>query len=631
MKTAGKILFSIVLSLSATAAAAKPEPADSLLVGCIGEVVVTGTRSAVEGRLLPMTVSVVGREGLEARLEQSVLPALTEQIPGLFVTSRGMMGYGVSTGAAGGMSLRGIGGTPQAGVPTTGLMVLVDGHPQYMGLMGHPIADACQTMMAERVEVVRGPASVLYGSNAMGGVINIVTRKLSEDGVQTHLRGGGGSFGSVESEVSNTVRRGGFSSVVAASYNRSDGHRDNMHFDQWNAYAKLSYDISPHWNIYADCNLTQFNASNPGSVSVPMIDNDQRILRGMASMAVENRYDRTSGALSLFYNWGRHKIDDGYAAGGTPLDYMFHSRDVMTGISWYQSATLFSGNRLTAGIDYLHFGGRSWNLYDDGRRQDLVDKGQDEIAAYVDWRQAIGRYVTIDAGIRIDHHSQTGTEWVPQVGVALHLPRDIEMKAMAAKGFRNPTIRELYMFRPANPDLQPERLWSYELSIAQPLMGGALRWGVNIFYINGDNLIMRMPVDGGQLNVNTGRIENWGAEAEIGWRISPAWHIEANYSYLHMENPVLASPEHKLYAGADFSRKRWSISSGVQYVAGLYTELTTYQREDFVLWNMRCTFRACRWLSIFARAENMLAQRYEINAGYPMPRATIMAGIDINL
>ena len=145
----------------------------------IDEVVVTGTRNETDVRHLPMTISVVNRKVLEQSFQPSVLPVLTEQVPGLFTTSRGIMGYGVSTGAAGGMSLRGIGGSP-----TAGLLVLIDGHPQYMGLMGHPIADAYQTMLTDRVEVLRGPASVLYGSNAMGGVINIVTRKMQEDAVR---------------------------------------------------------------------------------------------------------------------------------------------------------------------------------------------------------------------------------------------------------------------------------------------------------------------------------------------------------------------------------------------------------------------------------------------------------------
>ena len=155
-------------------------------------IVVTGTRNRTDPRHLPMTVSVVGRERIERSREASLLPLLTEQVPGLFTTARGVMGYGVSGGAAGQMSLRGIGGAPQAGVPTTGLLVLIDGHPQYMGLMGHPIADACQSMMAERVEVLRGPASVLYGSNAMGGVVNIVTRRQREEGVRTDLNAGYG-------------------------------------------------------------------------------------------------------------------------------------------------------------------------------------------------------------------------------------------------------------------------------------------------------------------------------------------------------------------------------------------------------------------------------------------------------
>lgn len=93
----------------------------------------------------------------------------------------------------------------------------------------------------------------------------------------------------------------------------------------------------------------------------PRFDNDSRITRGMASFTLENHYERTSGALSFFYNWGRHKINDGYLAGEEPQKSHFNSKDRMMGVSWYQSAVLFSGNRLTAGFDYQHFGGESWN------------------------------------------------------------------------------------------------------------------------------------------------------------------------------------------------------------------------------------------------------------------------------
>lgn len=598
----------------------------------INEVVVTGTRSETDVRHLPMTVSVVGRPQLEASQQTSVLPVLNSQVPGFFSTSRGVMGYGVATGASGQMSLRGIGGPAQAALPTTGLLVLIDGHPQYMGLMGHPIADAYQTMMAERVEVLRGPASVLYGSNAMGGVINIVTRKMQEDGIRTNINIGAGAYGSVQTEATNRIRKGRFSSTVTASYNRTDGHRADMAFEQYGGYAKLGYDFTDNWKVWGDVNVTRFNATNPGSVMKPYIDNDQRITRGMTSFALENHYEKTSGALSFFYNWGDHWINDGYQPGGEPLQYRFNSNDQMLGVSWYQSIQLFQGNRLTVGADYFHFGGEAWNQFFDGHRETSADKSLNEVAGYVDFRQDIAAWLTLDAGARVDYHSQTGTEFIPQVGLAFHLPENAEIKAMASKGFRNPTIREMYMFPPQNPDLKPEKLWNYELSFSQRLMDNRLSYGLNVFYINGENLIIRLPNPNGSgmLNQNSGEIENWGAEANVGYQFNSVWSVMANYSWLHMENPVLASPEHKLYGGVNFRKGRWSASTGIQYVKGLYTDLDAATKENFVLWDMQGSFKATNYLSFYVRGENLLAQRYEINAGYPMPKATFMGGVNIN-
>ena len=599
----------------------------------IGEVVVTGTRNATDIRHLSQTVSVVNRNRLEQAMQPSLLPVLTEQVPGLFTTSRGVMGYGVSNGAAGGISLRGLSGG------NARLMVLIDGHPQYAGIFGHPISDAYQTLLADRVEVLRGPASVLYGSNAMGGVVNIVTRRMHEDGVRTDLHTGYGSYNTLETELTNRIRKGRFSGVVSGSYNRTDGHRADMNFEQYGGYAALGYELADTWRVRADVNATHFNASYPGPVSVPLLDGDQRITRGMATFAVENEYEKTSGGLSFFYNWGDHWINDGYtpSAGEEPQDDRFNSFDDMMGISLYQSARFFKGNRITAGFDWFRYGGEAWSEYVSGEqagtRRDLVDKHENEVAGYVDIRQDVGSWLTFNAGLRVDHHSRVGTEWVPQAGLAFHLPHAIELKASASKGFRYPILREMYMFPPQNPDLQPESMWNYEIAFSQRLLDGRLSYGVNIFYIDGKNLIQTLPnpSGSGMLNQNSGKIDNTGVEAQVAYRFNRTWAVDANYSYLHMENPVIAAPEHKLYAGANFSKGRWNVSSGLQYIAELYTTVgETETTENFVLWNLRASFRAAKWLDIWARGENLLAQRYEINAGYPMPRATVMTGIHLN-
>lgn len=631
-----RLYIMILTALSVQVGMAQAQICDTLNMGKtheIDEVVVTGTRNETDVRHLSQTVTVVDRSKIDRSLQSSLLPVLTEQVPGLFVTARGIMGYGVSGGAAGSISLRGLSGG------TARLMVMIDGHPQYAGIFGHPIADAYQSFLAERVEVLRGPASVLYGSNAMGGVINIVTRKMQGDGVKTNVRAGYGSYNTLETELTNRIRKGRFSSVVSGSYNRTDGHRPDMGFEQYGGYAKLGYEMTDNWNVWGDVNVTHFNASYPGPAGAPLVDGDQRITRGMTTLAVENHYEKTSGAVSFFYNWGHHWVNDGYtpSAGEGPKDERSLSNDDMMGVSLYQSARLFRGNRTTLGFDWFRYGGHAWNEYVSGERagttSDLVDKHEDELAGYVDFRQDIGAWLTFNAGLRADHHSRIGLEWVPQTGLAFHLPHAMELKVSASKGFRYPILREMYMFPPQNPDLQPESMWSYELAFSQRLMDGRLTYGVNLFYIDGKNLIVTLPNPhgSGMLNQNSGRIENSGVELQGAYRINRYWSVDGNYSYLHMKNPVIAAPEHKLYVGANLSCGRWNVSSGVQYIAGLYTAVGGDEsKEDFVLWNLSASFRISQWLDIWVRGENLLAQRYEINAGYPMPRATVMAGVNLN-
>lgn len=607
------------------------EESDTLSAHQLDNVVVTGTRTVTDVRQLPFTVDVVNRPQLTVNHRVNVLPTLMEQVPGLMLTSRGMMGYGVSTNAAGGLSLRGLtGGAGQ-------LMVLIDGHPQYNGVYGHPISDSYQTMLADRVEVVRGPASMLYGSNAMGGVVNIVTRGMRQDGVRTDVNLGAGSYGTFQGEASNQVRSGRFSSTVTAQYGRSDNQRPRMGFEQYGGFAKLGYDLSQSWKAWLDFDITHFNASNPGTVSSPLYDAKQWITRGAAAVGVDNDYGWTNGRMSVYDNFGRHKINDGTADPvNNPQTRYFRSKDALAGVSLYQSARLFQGNRTTLGFDYQHIYGRAYyTSIATGEVLDTPNKQsghshRNEYAVYADFRQDITSWLTVDAGVRFDHHNITGSEWVPQGGIVLRPVETGALKMMVSKGFRNPTMRELYLYPPSNTDLKPERLMNYELSWKQDLK--SFSYGVNVYYIKGDNMIQTVPVDGRPRNVNTGVIENSGAEVQATWRVCPSLTLTTNHSVLHMVHHVLAAPEYKGYLGATWSQGMWTVTGGLQQIAGLFTSTEgNGTRENFTLLHATLNCQLTRNIALWINGENLLAQRYEINAGFPMPRATFMGGVSLSL
>ena len=604
----------------------------------IQEVVITGTRSATDVRHLSQTVNVIDRAAIEETNRSSLLPLLTEQVPGLFITQRGYAGYGVSDGAAGTISMRGLTGSGTA-VRT---LVLIDGHPNYAGIFGHPIADSYQSLMTERVEVLRGPASMLYGSYAMSGVINIVTKK-PQDGTHAYLHAGYGSFNTAETEFSVNTHKDKLSAVASASYNRTDGHRDNLNFEQFGGYAKLAYDISKNWNASANVDVTRFKVSYPGPETAPLTDADQDITRGTASLFIENNYDRTSGGASVFHSWGDHWINDGYQKGNEePKDFRFTSYDEMTGVSAWQSVNLFEGNRITLGVDYYRYGGKV--VYDSiGNRTDslLIDKREHELAGYIEVRQDIGSWMTLNAGLRADHHFSIGTELVPQFGAAFHLPANAEIKLSAAKGFRYPTFKDNYLFLPKNPDLEPESLWNYELSFSQTLLSGRLYYGINLFHMDVKNTIQALPKNGAPLNQNTGELKNSGVEVEVSYLISKSFTLNGNYSYLKMETPVVGAPEHKVYMGGSYNKDRWHASTGLQYINSLYTTpskpkpatvlAALDKKEDFLLWNARVSYQLNDMVQLWVNGDNLLNTKYQIIAGYPMPGIAFMAGFNVTL
>ncbi len=218
--------------------------ADTTIFDTLDEVVVTGSNNAVSRNLLPYTVSTVGSSRIAASGQTKLLTAISGQVPGLFISQRSNFGFGISTGGSGGIKIRGVGGSP-----TNAVLMMVDGQPQFAGIYSHHVADFYEAEYVERVEVLRGPASVLYGSNAMGGVINVITRNADRQGFHASLTSQYGSYNTWQSSLSATARYDRFSALVSASHGRSDGTVENFDFRQGSVYAKLGYEFSDSWHL----------------------------------------------------------------------------------------------------------------------------------------------------------------------------------------------------------------------------------------------------------------------------------------------------------------------------------------------------------------------------------------------
>ncbi len=314
----------------------------------------------------------------------------------------------------------------------------------------------------------------------------------------------------------------------------------------------------------------------------------------------------------------------------------------MAGVSAYQSVAFFQGNRTTFGLDYQYFGGHAWNqTIATHASTDIISKTQYELAAYIDFRQQVVSWFALDVGCRVDmllKDKQKSTKqlittnYAPQGGMSFLLPKQAQIKLLVSRGFRNPTIRELYMYKPANEELLPVNMWNYELSYNQSLLNRRLNLSANLFYLHAKNNIETRMVDGKPLNVNTGELKNTGCEVAVNYRIWKGLHLNANYSYLYMVNPTIAAPEHKLNIALLYHHERFRVGTSWQYIHGLWTNIDKTNpllstRQNYLLWNANASVRIWKGLWANLNADNLLAQQYEINLGFPMPRTTIMGGL----
>ncbi|MDA3882135.1 MAG: TonB-dependent receptor [Bacteroidales bacterium] len=570
----------------------------------LDEIVVAASKSEQVRSIVPMTISLVPQKAIQLHGHSNILPVIQSFTPGVFVTERGMVGFGVSTGAAGSISIRGVGGSPN-----TSVLVLIDGHPQYQGIFGHPLPDAYSSTDAARVEVIRGPASVLYGSNAMGGLINIVTKEQVDNGSQIRFGTSYACFNTQKYFATLGYKKDKLNAFFSVNHAQSDGHRKNTDFSLSNGYMKLGYTFTDNLSFSASHSIASYEAHDNGPVFDPSPFNID-VYRVKTSVTLNHTFAQTEGRLILFDNNGIHKLSDGW-----------ESTDYNRGLMFHQVFKPFAGNTLVCGIDYKNIGG----IGNAGMASDSLIL-LNEFAGYMHIQQQLFDKYTVSAGLRLEHNSLHGEQLIPFVGATYAYNNQTSFKTSFSKGFRNPTIMELYLFAP-NEQLVAEEMKNYEIAYTQYLFENRMRFECVGFISQGENLIQVVGQYPQMKRENVGTFNNTGVETILKYIVHDNLNLYSNYAYLHTKSPILAAPKHQFNIGIEYSYDIFSIYTSLQQVQGLYTSLDPLITEDYTRLHAKISIESTKWSQIFFAVNNILNQKYEINYGYPMPGLTLQYGV----
>jgi iron complex outermembrane receptor protein len=170
------------------------------------------------------------------------------------------------------------------------------------------------------------------------------------------------------------------------------------------------------------------------------------------------------------------------------------------------------------------------------------------------------------------------------------------------------------------------------LSLGHTFIDGRLSAELTGYIADGSNMIAVMPIEGKPTNVNIGEFNNKGVELSLKWYANKNLELQGNYSYLHMNEPVMYAPEQQAFVAASYRLKNWNISANYQYINNMYSATgANPSKSSYGLLNAKISYYPFKSLSFFVTGENLTGKDYEIMAGYPMPGATVLGGINLML
>ena len=590
--------------------AQSPAKSDTTKVYKLNPITVTATKTETPRSLVSPSISVIPADEINANPEKSIFSLISQEVPGVFVTEKDVLGFGINT-PSGQISIRGIGGSPNNEVLT-----LIDGRPQYMGWYGHPIDDAYLSTNIERIEVIRGPASMLYGSNAMGGVINIITHSSQQNGLEGNASVSYGSYDAQQYGMHLGYQENDWNVLGSFTHEHTDGSRPWSEYTANSGYLKTSYQLTEQYRVSLDGSFTQFNTFDPGQITLPETNNWINVQRGYIGASVENDFGASKGGISFVYNLGHNEFDPVYNAGWISNDHQIIA-------TAYQTLNMFTGNTINAGIDVQQNGGNASNTFGNYGKHSIED-----YAGYISMQQIFFDRLLANAGIRYAYNTYFGDIAIPQAGITYKLSEETNVRASIGRGYRAPQIFEIYQLTPRDGTLQPENLWNYEIGVSHQF-GHSASIDVAGYVIDAQNTIFdNWP----HQSWNTGGFHRDGVECSAQLLPFDCFTINANYSFT--DKPDVARgimPKHKAYLGGEYRCNILTFLLSAQYVNTIYgTDQTDYmlkQLPDYTNMEIRVAAQVAEKISLSIGSRNILNESYQTIYGYPMPGRTYNIGL----
>jgi outer membrane cobalamin receptor len=434
----------------------------------IDEVVVTATRYPASLRDIAVATIVIDKEDIES-LYPANLAEVLHANAGLEAKEYG------SPGVVSGVFIR--------GVPSNGTLVLVNG--QTLNYVNNGVADlgTIDVSSVERIEVIKGPVSSLYGADALGGIVNIITARIHEKPyVSCNLNSSATDLGS-PMQTRKMFLRGGFpagdaSCDITGSYARSDGYRSNSEFEQYGFQSSLLYQGN-NVDFDALCVYGDKTYGVPGPL--PLIDSIHSVpLFGdsSATSLYDNGRDRVilgnmkaNWHITDRVSWYNTAFADRKQTWFHTVYYDFFAADTVYSDYEYLTYTLGANTMLT--VEYKN---TKWAIgidahYDTLQTHELSDQPADTTwhagsytaGAWLECHSSFAGRITLSPSLRYDRNSEYGDFWSPGIGAVVAIGSNMWIKCSAGKTYRAPTFNDLFWPLGGNPDLKPEHSWAYEL------------------------------------------------------------------------------------------------------------------------------------------------------------------------